>query len=1419
MVNRIGGAIQLIGLRAAILDIRQYSASGRQIESTNVAIGKATDKAAEASRKSAQALTNAMRTQSANLAVSRQAQILAAASVKINTQLESSIKGVAAAELRLAEARRIAAQARPQDPATGRFISRAAVTGNVTAAEGGLAAAQAQQLKYASALKLSQAEAKKLAAAQKLTAKEASAASKISIAAATAELAANEKLIASESKLALLKTQRVKTVTTAGAIGGAIVAGAVAVSSIAAAAKYESTLTKINVLTGATSEETKRLGQEFLTMSKTIPQTPDELGASAYFILSSGIKDVDEALKITTLSAKASAIGLGESKEVARVLTSTLNAYQGTGLQAAQVTDILVAAVKEGSAEASDFAQSLGRVIPVASNLGVGFDEVAATVAALTNAGLDTSEATTGLLGILNQLQKSTPDAEAALEGVGLTIEGIRKSIQDKGFVATMQEMAVAFSGNTSAIRPLLPEVRGLNAFVSAFIVQGKNASNILATIRQSAGITEKSFDEMSNTFGFQKDLLKNQLNVALIQIGTAVLPTVTNAMKDLLGWVNQNQDSIKAFVTQGLKVAIEIFKDVAKGVGAIIDALSWIPSNEAAIVAAVAAIGSAFLWAMPGGPLIKGLLIATALLGELSKEGGFGDKAADKLSSAFGLTTNAKREVTPDDYRQELMKGGGTLEEAIKRLFGADKGGDLQKKLADNITAGMKAKGFDPSKGLEEFDKQLAKLNGTAKEGSEIALPKIKRNVDEVGKASEKAAKEAEKLAQKLKGLAQEFASSGEKASQGSSFTSSLGLFGEINRELADAFNLDAISAGNVQAADAIVRALERVENESFEYAKALGTVAQAYQSSSRVANTIVLALARAALQASQAAAAAVIGRPTREVADLGIPLAQSRLRESQINQRVNPQINALNNQLRGIDRAMRELDKAQRAADKARKQRENARKQVDDAQNRILEDQLDAQKRANLLARHNYERQSQQLEDLIDANKKAISELQGAFLKANEAMQREINKAIGKGDTGGALGLVEQQREATKRFRESNKGLDANGLALIDRQKALDRAEAERQRQAELAELELQETQKRIKNTQEDSEALAQHSEEVNDSSDAIDAQREKLEEQRQSIQEQIESLQGQKDAQSQVTQSIQDQIAVYEAQTEVLRAVAEAADQTLLTQEEQARLMGVLTEQIRIESGVVAGLTTAQKNLIPEVEQANLQFALLKDAIRILRDEGFRQTFINEGINPAAIRLSILAASAYEAGEKMTVAGNKVADAGERFSETTARAARDLSNLFKTLSGFANDAGSGRGGGGGGGGSFAYGGYTGSAGGTVHPHEWVIPAGKPARAREVIASMPPGMFQSAGTTSIGSIFGDLSVQGATLDDMRGFAITAVNDAFNKASRVGARSGSLITSGVSGSSGPGGGSGGVLAPMAQKGQGGYGNFKQKGT
>jgi len=117
------------------------------------------------------------------------------------------------------------------------------------------------------------------------------------------------------------------------------------------ATDLESSFAKIENLVGITGKALDNFKTSVKGVSAVTGQSQQELSEALFTVASAGLRGA-EATEVLEASAKASAIGLGDTQQVAQALTGVLQAYAKEGLTAAQATDTLTAIVREGNLEA-----------------------------------------------------------------------------------------------------------------------------------------------------------------------------------------------------------------------------------------------------------------------------------------------------------------------------------------------------------------------------------------------------------------------------------------------------------------------------------------------------------------------------------------------------------------------------------------------------------------------------------------------------------------------------------------------------------------------------------------------------------------------------------------------------------------------------------------------------------------------------------------------------------------------------------------------------------------------------------------------------------------------------------------------------------------------------------------------------------
>lgn len=1331
----LGRAFEIVGIRAVVQDLPKYEAGARRIQKLNEQIASSQRQVELQSRRTQDAVGKQNSANSLNIL--RNGLSIERERLKNALETKRVVLETARAQLNAAKDAQRAAIAQARASNIPGVSTRSAVDYAKRTTQGQIDQAK---VNLEAAKKLTQVEVDRAranidilngyvaqhAAQQRIT--DAAIQNRIAQEAVETTLIRQNRL--QQEAVAAAKARAIAIGVTAGAAVG-FAGFQIGKTAISQAAAWEKQMVKIDNLTQTTTEDTARLSKELLEIGDNIPVSQTDLAASAYFALSSGIADVDNALQVATRSAKLSTIGLGETEDIAKFLTSTIVAYGEANLDAAQASDLLISAVQFGQGEAADFANSLGRVIPVAANMGVELDEVLAVVSSLTASGLSATQATTGFLGILNQLLSPSKAAEEALAKLDLTIGDVLQGLRDDA-VGTLAKLGTAFKDNPLFARDVFDETRGLNAFLSAFANNGQQTIDILNKMRQQGGETDRAFGRASLTFAAQSQILKNRLNRAFIEFGSSILPTVNKALKETIIFWTQNRKEIISLAKAIFTVLVFAFRVLITVVGQQIEAfrtlksfVSFFVSTSGSVAKAFSQWGKGFAWI---GPVISGL----STIASLVPGGGGGSKFGKTILSG---AING-------------LPGGVFLNSGIQALTGGKGNSKASKE-------------FDASENADAFTIALKKL--------ESSMDMTGKTSDELSGSTDEAGEAADKAAQKLKEVASSFKETGEAAAEVESLTAQMKLFGEVNKEIADSFGLDANGAGGVQAYDALVREQERANNEAFELAKTMATVAYAFKNAGNVAQKIVLDLSRTALEASRSAVSAIFSRPTREVAGLQLQVAERKPGELALNQQLKPQIKALEDQLDSLkDANQKQIDAINEQADAIResadKQKEAISKQIDDIKNssddrvETLEDQLDNIKDAQDKYLEILENRIDQEEDAYNSFKK-IQDAEIDILENNiESLNEMLEGSLSAQDRAGI--------EANVRALENEKSQRL--IAIETSRDAVRALKKERDTYEEATDAQIDAIEEQIEAIKESTDAQVEALEKQRDAiEEATDAQVEALEKQadaleknsesqEEAIQIQIDAMNDHLEAYEEETQKIQDRIDMYEAENDILQRRIDSVDETLLTEEELRAKAEELTLQIAEESAQVRTLSDALgKDLIPEVDLARVAFNNMRSVVDVLSNETLRNQFTTD-IDVAAERARILAAAEYEAesGANAAAGGlNSVADAAFQATNAllplktmaenvTEKLGPAFGSIFKDVTaadiargglikpsipipslndqpvygpGFSQ-------------GGFVYGRQQITAG--EAGIEAVLPLTKPARAREIVAAFPPSL-----------------------------------------------------------------------------------------
>ena len=392
---------------------------------------------------------------------------------------------------------------------------------------------------------------------------------------------------------------------------------------------FEKSMTKITTLVGVAAEEVSKMSEGVKSLASEAGISAGEAADALFFITSAGLRGA-EAMAVLEQSLKAAAVGLGETKTIADLSTSAINAFGSENITAAQATDVLVASVREGKLEADELAGAMGRVLPIASNMGISFNEVGAAFAAMSRTGTNATEAATQLRGILASILKPTSQAKEMLGDLGLSAEGLRSSLREDGLLSTLEILKQKFEGNDEAAQLVFGNVRALTGIMDLLGASVDTTRQIFENMTDVTGTTAKSFEDLQQSGAFKLEKAMATLKNTFTDLGGVIAETIVpvviqiaTKLTSLLKKFNGLDDSTKKVLVVFTALAAAL-PPLLIVIGSMSSGLGVLVSVGGSLIPILAKVASGFrvlgvaLVTNPFGIAVAGIVAVTAAVTEL---------------------------------------------------------------------------------------------------------------------------------------------------------------------------------------------------------------------------------------------------------------------------------------------------------------------------------------------------------------------------------------------------------------------------------------------------------------------------------------------------------------------------------------------------------------------------------------------------------------------------------------------------------------------------------------------------------------------------------------------------------------------------------------------------------------------------------
>jgi TP901 family phage tail tape measure protein len=488
----------------------------------------------------------------------------------------------------------------------------------------------------------------------------------------------------------------------------------------------------------ATTDMAKVTSRNLNLIKKDIMAIDESVGGATdlmrgyYQVISAGVKDPKQALETLVVSSKAAKAAHVDQAEVIKGLTKIMAGFEGKIKDVTEASDLLFRIEKEGQTSFAELIPVIGGVAKLSSDLKITQDEMAASLATITQTAGSTAEAATEYRGVLIALTKPSTELTAALKNMGF--ETAQAAIQQLGLAETMKRLKAETGGAVDWISRLFKRseaMLGVSALAAKnFQTMGDN----LKSMGEKAGGTNKAFAKYEETINGMWDTFKNKLEKVLIRFAEEILPAAVKAI-DMMSNNTDEFLSVLTGVTRILGAApkgyLEFMDDYNKKTKEAIDNTiewsKWLANTRdiliytftvvGALMAGVYQIFTTYIRAIPKelSAILKAIEGLTEMDLEKAKEGfrewkqlvrETHDAVTSPAQAFVDTVSNAFEKMVDSIIQNELPELVGAVEKAGKAA-----GESLEKGINDSVENMKKTIPKDILELREKLETHLKKI------------------------------------------------------------------------------------------------------------------------------------------------------------------------------------------------------------------------------------------------------------------------------------------------------------------------------------------------------------------------------------------------------------------------------------------------------------------------------------------------------------------------------------------------------------------------------------------------------------------------------------------------------------------------------------------------------------------------------------
>ena len=512
--------------------------------------------------------------------------------------------------------------------------------------------------------------------------------------------------------------------------------------SINVGASFESSMSNVAALSGATGDQLKALEDKAselgATTTFTASQAADALGymALAGWDTEQMLASVGDVLTL----AQAGQMDLAAASDL---VTDYLSAFNMEASEAKRMSDVLAYAQANANTTVEGLGMAFKNCAANCNAAGMDVETTSAAISMMANQGLKGSEAGTALTAVMRDMTAKMEDGAIKIGDTAVAVTDAEGNYRD--FAEILADVGAATDGMGEADRAVALQstftadsVKGMNLLLNAGADQ---LSSFRDELYGSAGAAEELAGTMTDNLqgdmaamgsafeALQKDVyerLKEPLREAVKVLTETAIP----AVRDFLGNIEQTGP-----IMAGAAGGIAVFAAAAKMKG-VASYIGGVASSIGGVTGAVKLLGGAFKTCLPLAILTAAGAAVGAVAGKVAEyrekaekatkaARAYRDASADMfsaISSESGAWADAKG--FGDDYK-------GTLDDLKKSVQEAVEGNAA---LADSVSGIFSSAGSDIGS-LQGYSNTIEELAGRS-DLSKEQVAKLEIAIENVNKA-----------------------------------------------------------------------------------------------------------------------------------------------------------------------------------------------------------------------------------------------------------------------------------------------------------------------------------------------------------------------------------------------------------------------------------------------------------------------------------------------------------------------------------------------------------------------------------------------------------------------------------------------------------------------------------------------------------